>query len=125
MSAEEFARELAPAMELGVSIFGGCCGTTPEFIRALSGTLKGTPAPRKAADRTGVCSAACTARFNGVRVIGERINPTGKKRFQQALREADIDYIVARGIEQQDAGADIPYWISPTTPLSFSFLNLA
>ena len=107
MTAEDFARELAPARELGVSIFGGCCGTTPEFIRALSAALKGTSVPRKAADRNGVCSASCTARFNGVRIIGERINPTGKKRFQQALREADIDYIVARGIEQQDAGAEI------------------
>ena len=107
MTAEDFARELASAPELGVSIFGGCCGTTPEFIRALSATLKGASALRKTADRNGVCSASCTARFNGVRVIGERINPTGKKRFQQALREADIDYIVARGIEQQDAGAEI------------------
>ena len=107
MTAEDFARELAPARELGVSIFGGCCGTTPAFIRALSAVLKGTTTARKAADRNGVCSAFCTAHFNGVRVIGERINPTGKKRFQQALREADIDYIVARGIEQQDAGAEI------------------
>lgn len=107
MTAEDFARELAPARELGVSIFGGCCGTTPAFIRALSAALKGVPLPRKAADRHGVCSASCTARFDGVRVIGERINPTGKKCFQQALREADIDYIVARGIEQQDAGAEI------------------
>ena len=107
MTAEDFARELAPAQELGVSIFGGCCGTTPAFIRALSAALKAASAPRNAADRHGVCSASHTARFNGVRVIGERINPTGKKRFQQALREADIDYIVARGIEQQDAGAEI------------------
>ncbi|MBQ1362790.1 MAG: dihydropteroate synthase, partial [Oscillospiraceae bacterium] len=59
--------------------------------------------PRK----DGVCSATNTAVFDGVRVIGERINPTGKKRFQQALREQDLDYIVARGLEQQDAGADI------------------
>ena len=107
MTAGEFARELVPALNLGVSIFGGCCGTTPEFIRALSGTLKGMPAARRAPDRAGVCSASNTACFDGVRVIGERINPTGKKRFQQALREADIDYIVARGIEQQDAGAEI------------------
>ena len=106
MSAEDFARELAPALELGVSILGGCCGTTPDFIRALS-ALGGEPAARRAADRAGVCSAFRTARFGGVRVIGERINPTGKKRFQQALREADLDYIVARGIEQQDAGAEI------------------
>ena len=107
MTAGEFARELVPALNLGVSIFGGCCGTTPEFIRALSGTLKGMPAARRTPDRAGVCSASNTACFDGVRVIGERINPTGKKRFQQALREADIDYIVARGIEQQDAGAEI------------------
>ena len=107
MTAEDFARKLAPAQELGVSIFGGCCGTTPAFIRALSGSLKAASAPRRAADRHGVCSAARTASFDGVRVIGERINPTGKKRFQQALREADIDCIAALGIEQQDAGAEI------------------
>ncbi len=108
MSAEEFARELAPAIELGVSIFGGCCGTTPDFIRALSHALEGlSSVPGIKADRTGVCSSTCTTCFDGVRVIGERINPTGKKRFQQALRNADIDYIVARGIEQQDAGAEI------------------
>ena len=119
---EEFAAALCPALREGVSILGGCCGTTPAFIRALREALDAETAqtgerPTARAEAAGagasparlngVCSAAQTAVFGGVRVIGERINPTGKKRFQQALREHDIDYIVARGLEQQDAGADI------------------
>ena len=108
ITPEEFAAELASAPEDGVRMLGGCCGTTPDFIRALSAAMQGeripSPPPVR---RSGVCSASQTAAFGPVRVIGERINPTGKKRFQQALRENDIDYIVARGIEQQDAGADL------------------
>ena len=108
ITPEEFAAELASAPENGVRMLGGCCGTTPDFIRALSAAMQGernpSPPPER---RIGVCSASQTAAFGPVRVIGERINPTGKKRFQQALRENDIDYIVARGIEQQDAGADV------------------
>ena len=108
ITPEEFAAELTPAPEDGVQMLGGCCGTTPDFIRALSAAMQGTRVPSPRAERcSGVCSASQTAAFGPVRVIGERINPTGKKRFQQALRENDIDYIVARGIEQQDAGADL------------------
>ena len=108
ITPEEFARELAPAAELGVRSFGGCCGTTPEFIGALGRHLAGkAPGPRKKPDRHGVCSPTNTAELSGVRVIGERINPTGKKRFQQALREGDMGYILERGMEQQDAGAEI------------------
>ena len=108
ITPEEFAGDLAAAAKAGVTIFGGCCGTTPDFIRAAAEALAVTgPTPRKAPDRRGVCSAGRVAEFGGVRVIGERINPTGKRRFQQALRDNDIDYIVERAIEQQDAGADI------------------
>ena len=108
ITPEEFAAELSQAPALGVSILGGCCGTTPEFIRAAAAALRDLrPAPRPKKTRCGVCSATTVAETNAVRVIGERINPTGKKRFQQALREGDIDYIVLRGVEQQDAGADI------------------
>ena len=108
ITPEEFAAELESAPEDGVQMLGGCCGTTPDFIRALGTAMQGAriPSPRPER-RSGVCSASQTAAFGPVRVIGERINPTGKKRFQQALRENDIDYIVARGIEQQDAGADL------------------
>ena len=108
ITPEEFAEEMAPAAELGVQIVGGCCGTTPDFIRALSGKLADRAVPaRPKASRHGVCSPTCVAELNGVRVIGERINPTGKKRFQQALREWDMSYILEKGMEQQDAGAEI------------------
>lgn len=108
ITPEEFARELCPAAEKGVTIFGGCCGTTPDFIRALQTVFADVKLPRRpGADRRGVCSATCVTELRGVRVIGERINPTGKKRFQQALREGDMGYILERGLEQQDAGAEI------------------
>ncbi len=113
---EEFAASILPALREGVSIIGGCCGTTPDFIRALRAALEaeaGDPVQTEPAavsghpKPSGVCSPSRVADFGPVRVIGERINPTGKKRFQQALRDGDIDYIVERGLEQQDAGADI------------------
>ena len=167
MGAEEFGERMAVFPAMGASIFGGCCGTNPDFIRALVARL----APRKAAVpeetglssriRRGVCSASQVAEFGSLQplcqdrsagemqdaeqiqrakeiqsegwiqdppgiqnagkirdtgriqdsprilVIGERINPTGKKRFQQALREGDMNYIMERAIEQADAGADI------------------
>ncbi len=119
---KEFAEKLSLAADLGVSMLGGCCGTSPDFIRSLSDSLShgryhlplkpdgnsDVEAVRPASlHRRGVCSSSTVAEFGGIRVIGERINPTGKKRFQQALRENDLDYIIARGIEQQDAGAEI------------------
>ena len=104
----EFAAELKDALALGVSIVGGCCGTTPEYILAAAAALKGlSPAPRPETLLRGVCCASNTAALDGVRVIGERINPTGKKLFQQALREGNLDYIAQRAVEQQDAGAEI------------------
>ena len=114
LTPEDFAEELLPALQEGIAYLGGCCGTTPDFIRVLrerlaSPALSGGQAAgsEKPPRKDGICSATNTAVFDGVRVIGERINPTGKKRFQQALREQDLDYIVARGLEQQDADADI------------------
>ncbi len=108
ITPEAFAAELREALDYGVGILGGCCGTSPDFIRALRNELGGRkPAERQEAFRHGVCSAAQTAAFDGVRVIGERINTTGKPRFQQALRERDMDAIVRLALEQQDAGAEI------------------
>ncbi len=109
MTPEDFAEALAPALELGVCALGGCCGTTPDFIRALAARVAGKkPAPRPAADMHGVCSASDTAVLDGdVRLIGERINPTGKKRLQQALCQGDMGYVQQLAIAQQDAGADI------------------
>ncbi|MCD8382550.1 MAG: homocysteine S-methyltransferase family protein [Clostridiales bacterium] len=108
LTPEAFAEQMAAFADLGITILGGCCGTTPDFIQALSAALEGRiPGKRAARSRYGVCCASCVAELNGVRVIGERINPTGKKRFQQALREHDLNYILERGMEQQEAGADI------------------
>ncbi len=125
IDAEEFVRQMRPYLSLGVSMVGGCCGTTPEFIAGLAGLAAEAESEREAGEGTdpqkadtdgkdshpirlrGVCSARKMVDFSGVRVIGERINPTGKKRFAQALREHDIDYIVEQAIDQADAGADI------------------
>lgn len=108
MTAEEFARTLALYADAGVTIFGGCCGTSPEYIRALAKALKGRKAKSGGYEGVGyVCSATRACRLDGVRVIGERVNPTGKKRLQQALLEGDLDYVLDVAVQQEDAGADI------------------
>ena len=105
---EEFAAECAKLLDCGAAYIGGCCGTTPAFIGALSRELGGLHATWTGKTLRGVCSAGEVCAFgSGVRVIGERINPTGKKRFQQALREGDMNYIVAQAVEQAEAGAQI------------------
>jgi 5-methyltetrahydrofolate--homocysteine methyltransferase len=107
LDAKGFAAQMAAFSALGVYAVGGCCGTTPDYIRALA-PMRGFPlTAARPAVRRGVCSASRIAEFGGTRVVGERLNPTGKKRFQQALREHDMDYILQRAIEQEDAGADI------------------
>ena len=105
----EFAEKMSPLVQEGVLIVGGCCGTTPDHIRALSRALRGiTPVPTTDKKRTVVSSYTHACVFSSLPLlIGERINPTGKKRFQQALREGDIDYILSEGLKQQEAGAHI------------------
>ncbi len=108
LSPEEYARQMAPILELPVAFVGGCCGTTPEHIKLLKTTYGGAPVKRSCFTcKAQVCSARKVVELDRVRVVGERINPTGKKRFQQALREGDLDYILAQGVAQADAGADI------------------
>ena len=108
LTPAEFAEAMAKAVKAGVSIVGGCCGTDPAYIRALYAAVKDlTPGPRSYDDCGFVCTPTVPVRLDGVRVIGERVNPTGKKRFQQALLENDLDYIVDVAIAQMDAGADI------------------
>ena len=108
MGAERFAALAADFADLGVTIFGGCCGTTPEYIRATAEALKAKRPAKREYDRASfVCTPVTPLRIDGVRVIGERINPTGKKRFQQALLENDMDYILELAVQQEDAGAAI------------------
>lgn len=108
VTPEDFAREGERLADLGVRVLGGCCGTTPETIAALRRKLdQRLPEKRQFIARAAVCSMLETVEISGVRIIGERINPTGKKRFKQALKEGDIDYILTQGVLQTDAGADI------------------
>ncbi len=106
---EEFAEVMKEIASLGVQGIGGCCGTTPAHIRAMIEAVKEVPfQPPVRKERLYVTSwSACCEIGAGTKIVGERINPTGKKRFQQALREHDIDYILNQAIEQEEAGADI------------------
>ena len=105
---EEFASTMAEVVGTGVRIVGGCCGTDPAYIRALHEAVSGmTPVRPTVARGSFLCTPTLPLEIAGVRVIGERINPTGKKRFQQALLAGDLDYIVDVAIAQVDAGAQI------------------
>ena len=105
---EKFGVCMRKFAELGAVILGGCCGTTPAHIAAVSEMLKTQkPVERHPVIPAAVCSANQTVIIDQPRIIGERINPTGKKRFKQALIEHDIDYILGQAIQQIDAGADI------------------
>ena len=105
---QEFAEAMGAFVQAGVSIIGGCCGTTPEYISLLAEKYKGHPLPERKYERKSIlCSASKTVVVDGVRVIGERINPTGKKLFKEALRNRNIGYILNQGIEQVKAGAHI------------------
>ncbi len=109
IDADEFARRMRGIAEMGVFMMGGCCGTTPEHIRKVRAACEGLPVclPEKK-NRTVICSYATTVEF-GRRpvIIGERINPTGKKKFKQALRDHDMEYILKEGVAQQDNGAHV------------------
>ena len=109
LEPEGFARQMKKYESIGASYIGGCCGTTPEFIKALSETIEKEIVPPSEYRKkcTGVCSSGRAVDLDGIRVIGERINPTGKKRLQQALREKDLNYIMKCALDQQEAGADI------------------
>lgn len=105
----EYSREIKIMAEKGVVIFGGCCGTTPEYISSLTNELIGL-SPLKVTKKhfTTVTSSSKTI-FLGdeVKIIGERINPTGKKRLKEALRENNLDYVIREAIAQKDSGSSI------------------
>lgn len=106
---DEFAEELALMLDEGVRIVGGCCGTTPEYIKSVGEKLKDRlPRSLQKKDRTLVSSYTAAVEFDSVPVlIGERINPTGKKRFKQALVENDIGYILTEAVKQQECGVQL------------------
>ena len=125
VDAKAFARSMRKLAAAGAEILGGCCGTDPDYIRALAemiaersdGQAAGGAKDQQGETETGdkktgrftgaVCTGPVCLTTDRVRVIGERINPTGKKRLQQALLEEDTDYLVEMAIRQADAGADL------------------
>lgn len=106
---EEFAQDMKEIAKLGVSYLGGCCGTTPEHIRQMIALCKDIPA--NVPEPKNYCLVSSYSETVDLgekpKIIGERINPTGKKLFKEALRRNDIDYIIKEGIAQRDAGAHI------------------
>ncbi len=107
VSADEFANEVKPLIDKGVRIVGGCCGTTPEYISAVA---RSAPQPTAITPKNNTLVSSYT---NAVEIgkspvlIGERINPTGKKRFKEALRSHDLDFILKEGLDQESAGAHL------------------
>ncbi len=103
-----FALQMKPYRELHLFAAGGCCGTTPEFIKLLNGTFAGCTPGRPAHRMPSVlCTPVDVVTVDGITVVGERINPTGKKRFQQALREGDMNYVLEQAVSQAEAGAQV------------------
>lgn len=103
-----FAMQMKPYRELHLFAAGGCCGTTPEFIQLLNSVFKGCVPGRPAHAMPSVlCTPMDYVVVDGITVVGERINPTGKKRFQQALRDGDMNYVLEQAVSQAEAGAKI------------------
>ncbi len=109
ITPDEFAKEMAQMIQMGARVVGGCCGTTPDHIKALrERTARLSPVPTEKKSFAVVSSYARAVRFgNEPILIGERINPTGKKRFKLALVEGDMEYILGEGINQAERGVDI------------------
>ena len=107
---QTFAVQMKAYRDLGLFAAGGCCGTTPQFIAALNkvfaGCAPGRPAKAQP-PRSVLCTPVRCVTVDGVTIVGERINPTGKKRFQQAIRDGDTDYILAQAVAQAEQGAQI------------------
>ncbi len=128
VEAPEFVDAMKKLAEFGPMVMGGCCGTTPEYIKGLATTLGGEGLPLASAAKASsatpsagdtpatppcigcVSSNTKVVYFGGSHrpvLIGERINPTGKKKFKEALRAGDIPYIIHQGMEQEEAGAQV------------------
>ncbi len=108
LNAAEFAAEMKAYASIGVSMVGGCCGTTPAFIAKLQQTFAPlVPAEKIPIRRSCLCTPVRFVEVDGITVVGERINPTGKKRLQQALRDGDSAYPCAQAVAQAEAGAQV------------------
>lgn len=107
LTQEVFAHHMAEFQEWGVAVLGGCCGTNPDFIRAIA-VHKSKPVPtRNVVRQTVITSATRAVVLDRVQICGERINPTGKKKLKEAILNSDFDYIFKEAIKQEEAGANL------------------
>lgn len=109
VSPEKFAAYMEKIVSMGACLIGGCCGTTPEHIHAMTERCRRLNVIPPSEKNDTIVSSYGQSVFlgNGSKIIGERINPTGKKKFKQALKDHDLEYILREGIAQQDNGAHI------------------
>ncbi|MBV1759129.1 MAG: homocysteine S-methyltransferase family protein [Dethiosulfatibacter sp.] len=108
LSPNEFTKQLQDIRRLGVNMLGGCCGTTPEHIATLKASLTDIkPSEIHEKGYTFVSSSTKTVIIDNIKIIGERINPTGKKALKEAIKNEDMDYIVNLALAQESEGADI------------------
>lgn len=107
LSDDEFFTWAQRMQRAGVAILGGCCGTTPATISRLSRLAGKKVRAHRSHPQTAVCSAVRYVAFDGVRVCGERLNPTGKPKLRDAIRAGDTDYLIAEALRQEEAGADL------------------
>lgn len=108
VEAEEFAELSAKLIPFGLKLVGGCCGTRPEFIQAVVEKFKDkTYMPQNPVIPAAVCTPEKTVIIDEPRIIGERINPTGKKKLKEALKAGDMDYVLAQAADQIRDGAEI------------------
>ena len=109
VSPEEFAGYMGKIVSMGACVIGGCCGTTPDHIQAMTNFCRRLDIIPPSEKNDTIVSSYGQSVFlgKGSKIIGERINPTGKKRFKQALKDHDLEYILREGIAQQDNGAHI------------------
>ena len=105
---DKFAECVCSLLKYGVKVIGGCCGTNPDYIAKINSEVADREyQPQTKSVDTTVCSSTTVVEINGPRIIGERINPTGKKLFKQALVENNIDYILTQALSQVQGGAEI------------------
>ena len=106
LDAAGFVEQMKEYQSIGISMVGGCCGTTPEYIRRLYEEFSDkTPAQKVPLRRSTLCTPVLFVEIDGITVVGERINPTGKKRLQEALRQGDTAYPCGQAVSQAEAGA--------------------
>ena len=108
LDAAGFVEQMKEYQSIGISMVGGCCGTTPEHIQRLHDEFSGkTPAQKVPLRRSTLCTPVRFVEVDGITVVGERINPTGKKRLQEALRQGDTAYPCGQAVSQAEAGAEV------------------